>query len=64
MVDHGPKFEYFAKSWIVDHRDAAEQVFEDINANITTSGQRLLGAAVGSDDYVEETGIGPESQRG
>ncbi len=63
-MKEGPKFEYFAKSWIVDHREAAEQVFEDINANITTSGQRLLGAAVGSDDYVEETGIGPESQRG
>ena len=58
ISDQGSKFGYFVnegKSWLIiknaDHRERAEQIFEQSDIKITTSGKRHLGAAIGSDEF-------------
>ena len=56
----GPLFGYHpnpSKTWLVvkpEHCSAAEAQFEGTGVNITTQGQRYLGAAVGSRPFVKE----------
>ena len=47
----------YSKTWLVvkpEHCSAAEAQFEGTGVNITTQGQRYLGAALGSRPFVEE----------
>jgi hypothetical protein len=56
----GPSFGYHpkpAKSCLVVHlndEEAAKEVFEGSGISITSEGKRYLGAAIGSDDFIEE----------
>ena len=61
VIHEGEKFGYYVnadKSWIIlknpEDRQAAEEIFKDTNINITTSGKRHLGAALGSRDFQTE----------
>lgn len=55
----GPLFGYYPnphKTWLVvkpAHHQAAEECFQGTGVNIITDGQRQLGAALGSDSFVE-----------
>ena len=58
IIEHGRKFGYFvneAKSWLIikneeDH-ESAQRIFTDSGIQITTSGKRHLGAAIGSNEF-------------
>ena len=56
----GPAFGYFVnseKTWLVtteEHFDEAQEIFHDTGVNITVSGKRHLGAAVGTHEFVNE----------
>ena len=61
VIHEGEKFGYYVnadKSWIIlknpEDLQAAEEIFKDTNINITTSGKRHLGAALGSRDFQTE----------
>ena len=60
ICEFGPPFGYYInadKSWIIvkPHlRAEAEQVFQGTGINITTDGQRHLGAALGTERFREE----------
>jgi hypothetical protein len=60
IVDHGPKYGYDAeptKSWLIvkEHLlDEATLAFEGTGVNITKSGKKHLGAAIGQVDYRRE----------
>ena len=56
----GPAFGYFAnssKTWLVTketHHEIATNIFAGSGVNITSSGRPYLGAAIGSEQFVEE----------
>ena len=60
ICEYGPHFGYFInakKSWIIikpHMKVEAEQAFLGTGINITTDGQRHLGASLGSKKYREE----------
>lgn len=53
----GPKYGYYpkaSKSWLIvkpQHEEEAKQLFSDTEVQITTAGQKHLGAALGSDEF-------------
>ena len=58
IIEHGRKFGYFvneAKSWLiiknVDNCELAQHIFKESGIQITTSGKRHLGAAIGSEEF-------------
>ena len=57
IVEHGPKYGYDAeptKNWLIIKEDLLEEatlVFEGTGVNITSSGKKHLGAAIGQVDY-------------
>ena len=58
IISQGSKFGYLVnetKSWLIikdpQHRQRAEQIFEFSDIQLTTTGKRHLGAAIGSDDF-------------
>ena len=63
VVHYGPFLGYYAKpekSWLIvkpEHLKLAEEVFEGSGLQITTQGQRHLGAVIGSEDYKDD-GVG------
>ena len=60
IVAKGPAFGYNAepcKSWLIFKEDKLEQaklVFADTQVNVTSSGQKHLGAVIGNSDYKTE----------
>jgi len=60
ICEYGPHFGYFInakKSWIIikpHMRAETDQAFQGTGINITTDGQRHLGASLGSNKYREE----------
>ena len=58
LVNKSPLYGYFpnsSKTYLVvkeDHLDTAKDVFQDSNIQITTTGRPLLGAAIGSEEFV------------
>lgn len=60
MTTVGPKYGYFPKSskshLIVnmEFEESAKSIFEGTNIHITTGGARHLGAAIGSNEFMEE----------
>ena len=60
MVEIGPDYGYHpnaAKTWVIakeDKYDAAVAAFQGTKVNITTEGERQLGAALGTRSFVEE----------
>ena len=60
VVHYGPFLGYYAKpekSWLIvkpEHLKLAEEVFEGSGLQITTQGQRHLGAVIGSEEYKDE----------
>lgn len=59
LVNKGSLYGWFpnsSKTYLVvkkDHLDTAKDVFCDSNIQITTSGRPLLGAAIGSEEFIE-----------
>ena len=59
IVKEGPALGYYPnakKTWLVvkmEHIEAAKSAFADTGVNITTEGQRYLGAAIGTSEYKE-----------
>ena len=55
----GPAYGYFvnaSKTWLVtkkEHLSLANNIFKDLNVNITTEGRPMLGAAIGKDSYIK-----------
>lgn len=60
LSETGPAYGYFpnsAKSWLIckeEHINEAEEMFRGSNVQITSEGQRHLGAAIGSRRFKEE----------
>ena len=60
LLDNGPALGYFPnakKCWLItkpEREEAAKEVFGETMINITTEGQKHLGAALGSRSYLEE----------
>jgi hypothetical protein len=60
LSQEGPKYGYYpnaAKTYLIvkeEYLSSAEQAFADTDIKITTSGKRHLGAALGSDAFIEE----------
>ena len=60
VVYYGPFIGYYAKpskSWLIvkpEHKEYAEQVFAGTGLQITTQGQRHLGAVIGSEEYKDD----------
>ena len=60
VIEYGPFIGYYAKpskSWLIvkeEYRQLAETTFTGTGLQITTEGQRHLGAVVGSAEYKEE----------
>ena len=60
ISEDGPKYGYHpkaSKSWIIvkpEHEASAEQLFSDSEVKVTTSGQKHLGAALGSELYKKQ----------
>lgn len=56
----GPDFGYFPKAkkcWVItkpDKEDLVKEAFKETAVNVTTQGQKHLGAAIGSREYVED----------
>ena len=56
----GPAFGYFVngeKTWLVtkeEHFEEAQEIFHGTGVNITVSGKRHIGAAVGTHEFVTE----------
>ena len=72
MNRNGPGYEYHpkaSKSWLIAKEVAAEEakrLFSGTGVQITTEGKRLLGAAIGNNDFEEkftETIISPLIQQ-
>ena len=57
ITTQGPHFGYFPqakKSWLIvkaEHQQKANEVFRGTNIQITTEGERHLGAVIGSNEY-------------
>ena len=60
LLDSGPALGYFPNAktcWLItkpEREEAAKEVFGETMINITTEGQKHLGAALGSRSYLEE----------
>ena len=60
MQSIGPSFGYHpnpSKTWLLtkeQHLETAKEVFEDCNIHITSTGQRHLGLALGSDSFLSD----------
>ena len=60
MQSLGPSFGYHpnpSKTWLLakeQHLDTAKEVFEDCDIHITSTGQRHLGSALGSDSFLRD----------
>ena len=60
MQSLGPSFGYHPnplKTWLLakeQHLDTAKEVFEDCDIHITSTGQRHLGSALGSDSFLRD----------
>ena len=60
LSQEGPKYGYYpnaAKTYLIvkeEYLSSAKQAFADTDIKITTSGKRHLGAAIGSDAFIEE----------
>ena len=58
MQSIGPSFGYHpnpSKTWLLtkeQHLETAKEAFEDCNIHITSTGQRHLGSALGSDSFL------------
>ena len=59
VVSHGPAFGYYAnssnKTWLVtkeSHLDKAREIFLDTQVRITSEGRPLLGAPLGSREFI------------
>ena len=59
VVSHGPAFGYYAngsKTWLVtkeSHLDKAREIFLDTQVRITSKGRPLLGAPLGSKEFID-----------
>ena len=60
LATDGPSFGYFAnpsKTWLVTkdgHHEEASAIFADSGVNITSDGRPYLGAAIGSQEFIED----------
>ena len=60
ITSSGPKYGYCpkaSKSWLVvkpQYEEKAKDLFSDTEVQLTTSGQKHLGAAIGSNEYKEQ----------
>ena len=60
LATDGPSFGYFAnpsKTWLVTkdgHHEEASAIFADSGVNITADGRPYLGAAIGSQEFIED----------
>ena len=60
MQSLGPSFGYHpnpSKTWLLTkkhHLETAKEVFEDCDIRITSTGQRNLGSALGSDSFLRD----------
>ena len=46
-----------SKTWLLtksNHRQLAQEIFGESEINITTDGRPVLGAAIGTESYIEE----------
>ena len=59
VASHGPAFGYYAngsKTWLVtkeSHQDKAREIFLDMQIRITSKGRPLIGALLGSREFID-----------
>ena len=60
LIEVGPKYGYYpqpTKSWLIvkpEQLDEARRIFEGTGVQITTEGERHLGAVIGAEEYKEK----------